>query len=89
MREPYRHRDVYAEARHLTAHDRRADYGDPRECHERIAQAWSAVLGVPVEARSVALCLAAVKLVRESIAHKRDNIVDGIAYIGIADQLSS
>lgn len=65
---------------------RARQYGEPVECMQRIAQAWSAVLGVPVEARQVALCMAALKLVREGDRHRDDNLIDAAGYVLIADQ---
>ena len=43
---------------------RRTVYGDPEEVFPRHAQVWSGILGVPISAEQVALCLIAYKLVR-------------------------
>lgn len=74
---------VSEEAHDIIHGERQAAYGDPRINLRRIAQAWSAVLGYEVTANQVALCMAALKLVRESTGTGgvRDNYVDAIGYI--------
>ena len=64
--------------------DRGACYDAPLPNHERIAGHWSLILGHDVTAHQVALCMVAVKLARESFAHKDDNCDDGEAYFRIA-----
>jgi hypothetical protein len=76
---------ILTEADSLVYGDRSAVYGDPVENHERIAAMWSAYLGYPVSARQVALCMALVKISRDSCVPKRDNLVDGAAYMHIGD----
>lgn len=76
------------EARTLREGDRQADYGAPEDNLARIAQIWSGILGVPVTARTVALCMVGVKLAREGYRHKHDNLVDAYAYLEIAERLS-
>lgn len=66
---------------------KREAYGDPRESFEHIARVWSIVLGQSVSCRQVALCMAGLKLVRESHAHSRDNLLDGAAYFALAEGL--
>jgi hypothetical protein len=74
----------------LTAGDRRDDYGDPVEAHKRIALIWSGIMGYHVEPREVALCMAAVKMVRsEASPDKLDNYIDGAAYFAIAGEIES
>lgn len=76
---------VLSDGEQLVTGERREQYGPPVECMARTAAAWTAVLGVPVQARQVALCLAAMKLVREGHAHRPDNLVDAAGYVLIAD----
>jgi hypothetical protein len=74
----------------ITAGERRIDYGDPIEVHERIAMIWSGIMGRCVEPREVALCMAAVKMVRASASpQKLDHYIDGAAYIAIAGEIES
>ncbi len=73
--------------RKLVTTSRMRDYGDPAETMRRTALAWSALLGTDVSPKQVALCMAALKLVRESRRHKRDNLDDAAGYVEIASTL--
>lgn len=77
---------VLRAAERIVTGRRSRQYGEPVECMHRVAQAWSAVLGVDVSARQVALCLAALKLVREGNRHADDNLIDAAGYVLIADK---
>lgn len=79
---------VLREAAALIAGERRAQYGDAREEFRRVALLWSGLLGVPVAAREVGLCLAALKLVREAHRPKRDNLVDACGYLQLTADCS-
>lgn len=68
--------------------NRMHDYGDPRENLTRTARLWSAVLDVDVEASQVATCLALMKISRQAHRPMRDNIVDALAYLLLADSLT-
>lgn len=68
--------------------DRMDDYGDPRENLTRTARLWSAVLDVDVDASQVATCMALVKISRQAHRPMRDNIVDALAYLLLADSLT-
>ena len=71
---------ILEEAARIVSGERQQDYGDQLESFERIAKAWSAVLPCDVTAEHVALCMVGLKIVRESHAHKRDNVVDIVGY---------
>lgn len=71
---------ILAEAARVTTGDRQAQYGPPDQDFQRIAQMWSALKGVPFEAREVALFMVCVKLSRETHQRKRDNWVDIAGY---------
>lgn len=77
---------VLRDAERIVRGARSRQYGEPVECMKRTAQAWSGVLGVDVSPRQVALCLAALKLVREAHRHAEDNLIDAAGYILIADK---
>lgn len=64
---------------------RREKYDKPERNFERIALAWQAITDRAYTASEVALMFVALKLVRESHAHQRDNLVDGIGYLLCAD----
>jgi hypothetical protein len=76
------------EAQRLVAGPKREEYGELNESMGRIADVWSAILGRRVNANQVALCMAGLKLIRESHEHKRDNLVDAAAYCYIADEVT-
>ena len=67
--------------------DRGQDYGEAKESFSRIAGLWSAYLKIEVSAKDVALMLSLFKIAREQGKPKRDNIVDGINYLALSEQL--
>jgi hypothetical protein len=82
-------RDIYDQARHLTSTDRQAHYGAPEDNLGRIGALWSAYLGKDLGAHDVAVMMALVKIGRiGSGVIVRDNYVDAVAYIGLADRLA-
>lgn len=72
-------------AEELMQGERQADYGDPVDTAERVAHAWSAVLGHHVSPEQYALMMAVLKIVRESGRPKQDNLDDACAYLRIAE----
>lgn len=64
----------------LVSGDRQNDYGHPLDDFTRAGKIWEAILGVPVSAEQVALCMVGVKIAREVNRQKLDNAVDGIGY---------
>ncbi|NBQ70169.1 MAG: hypothetical protein EBU46_15580 [Nitrosomonadaceae bacterium] len=73
--------------------ERGRNYGDPRESFCQIAEIWTTLLrsqlapGQKVSASDVGLLMAALKIVRQSNTHKRDNLVDAIGYLTIVSRL--
>ena len=66
----------------------RADaYGDIEASFSRTAAIWSAILGVSVSPRQVALCMVGLKLSRAAPMRHQDSCVDGAAYFAIAGEL--
>lgn len=74
-------------AEHLTCGDRNAQYGPPEKNFREIAEGWSLILGVTVEPRKVALCMAWLKTLRACTAPGLDSEIDGAAYFAIAGEL--
>lgn len=75
--------------------ERQVVYGEPRENHRGIAQAWAGLLqphadkiarGEPIPEWCVALCMAALKMNRMRRVFKQDNYDDIAAYLGFAEQ---
>lgn len=60
--------------------DRRTEYGTPEDEFANIAAMWSAITGVDINSRQVALMMIALKLCRENSKHKHDNLVDIVGY---------
>jgi uncharacterized protein DUF6378 len=73
------------EADGLVNGDRQADYGTPRANYEGIAKVWSGILWPilkrDITASEAALMMAGLKLQRQGMKHKRDNLVDAHGYL--------
>lgn len=76
------------EAESLVYGDRQGDYGTPRQNWGGIAQVWNGLLAKklkePLTAEEAALMMAAMKLQRQFMKPKRDNIVDAHGYMIVA-----
>jgi hypothetical protein len=81
--------NLFAEAQALISGARRDDYGAVEKSFKRIAQAWSAVLGVDVTPQQVCLCMIGLKVCREANGHKHDSLVDICGYTGLLAQLEA
>lgn len=77
---------VLDEARALVDGSRQDDYGDPVECMEKWAQCLVILFGWDADAHKASLAMTVLKIVRETNRPKRDNRVDGIGYLDIADR---
>jgi hypothetical protein len=75
------------EAQRLVYGARGHDYGHPLDDFTRTATMWSVLLGVPVTAELVAMCMVCVKLSREINRPRRDNRVDIAGYADCLDQV--
>jgi hypothetical protein len=78
---------ILQEADRIAGEQRSRDYGHPKANHERIAVGWSVILGVPVTAAQVALCMIWLKVAREINTPKRDNRVDIAGYAKCLDMI--
>lgn len=81
---------VFQEAEDIIYGDREQTYGNPAKNLEHIADQWALYLSQKhgftgkLSAEDVCWMMADLKKCREMNAHKRDNIVDAIGYIGLA-----
>lgn len=78
----YKKGTVLTEANELIYGDRAAAYGPVTTSFERIGKFWETILGVPVTAEQVGLCMIALKISRQISRSGRDNIVDIAGYAG-------
>jgi hypothetical protein len=77
------------EAQRLVYGDRGETYGHPLDDFGRTAQMWTALLGAPVTAEQVAMCMVALKLSREMYQPKRDNRTDAAGYAECLDRIAT
>lgn len=79
---------VLVTADRIIGGDRQQDYGDARESFGRIGQLWSGILGMPVTAQQVALCMVALKISRAAgKPGHADSYVDMAGYAALAAEL--
>lgn len=64
--------------------DRQNDYGHPLDDFSKTAKIWSAILGIEVTPKQVALCMIGVKISREVNRPKDDNLIDMAGYVQTA-----
>jgi len=62
--------------------EKERQYGDFFESMEKAANIASSLTGKKIEVEDVYKVMIAVKLSRESFAHKEDNLLDIVAYTG-------
>jgi hypothetical protein len=74
------------EAHELIHGDRAKQYGSVKDNFGRWSDLCKTV-GIDVEPYDLAILMALGKLARQVNKHKRDNIVDAIGYLDIAQQL--
>ncbi len=72
--------DVAAYAARLVSDDRQHEYGHPLDNLDRAARIWEVILGAPVTAEQVALCMVGMKIARQVHKPKADTVVDVIGY---------
>lgn len=83
---------IEQEARRIIGGDRRQEYGGAKESFDNIALAWTAVIrartktDIKLDGETVALMMTVFKCIREANSHKRDNLVDGVGYLLLAEQ---
>lgn len=76
--------DILSEASRLISWDRREMYGDAGVMYATVGRMWGSILGIPdIPSDTVLLMMAAMKVARQSVAPKRDNLVDAAGYLGL------
>jgi hypothetical protein len=82
------------EAHRITHGDRRDAYGQPERAFDACALVWTGLLlprlkeGERLTGSDVSNLMAALKICREMTGQpKRDNIVDGIGYLGLTAEI--
>lgn len=81
-------KSILSEAEEIVNGSRHSDYGDAKESFRRIATIASVMTGKELSPEDCCAVLIAVKLVRESFKHKRDNLVDLCGYAHIMNELN-
>ena len=81
-------KSILSEAEEIVNGSRHSDYGDAKESFSRIATIASVMTGKELAPEDCCAVLMAVKLVRESFKHKRDNLVDLCGYAHIMNELN-
>ena len=79
---------ILDEAKAIVEGSRQSDYGDPVESFNRIAKTASVITGKDLSPKECCAVLMAVKIVRESFKHKRDNLIDLCGYAHIMNELN-
>lgn len=69
--------------------EREESYGDPKEKFLDIATMWSIILGRTITPQEVALCMIGLKICRETVNHKEDNLDDIVGYAIVHDSLKN
>ena len=80
-------KSILSEAEDIVNGSRQSDYGDARESFSRIATIASVMTGKELSPEDCCAVMMAVKLVRESFAHKRDNLIDLCGYAELMNRL--
>ena len=81
-------KSILSEAEEIVNGSRHSDYGDAKESFSRVATIANVMTGKELSPEDCCAVLMAVKLVRESFKHKRDNLVDLCGYAHIMNELN-
>lgn len=82
-------KEILAQATKLTMGDRNESHGEPYANHKRIADIWSAIIGIKITPYQAALMMAGQKLARAAYKPLEDSFVDLAAYAAIAGEIAS
>ena len=78
---------ILEEAQEILEGERDSDYGDPVANFNRISRIASSILDYTISPEECVVVMMAVKLSREQYKHKRDNLVDLVAYTEIYNRV--
>lgn len=85
---------VFDEAKRIIHGDREQTYGHPAKNLRAIAEQWAlylqqkyGVMGLELTPEDVCWMMADLKKCRQMNAAKRDNLVDGMGYIGLIERI--
>ena len=79
--------NILQEADKITGGERRDSYGHPGRDFLRVAQLWSAFLGLEIKSEHVPIMMILVKVSREANKHKLDNLTDIAGYARTLEML--
>lgn len=88
-------RPAIDEARDIIYNDREKTYGRPEKNLSFIADFWKVwIFGktgivIDITAEDVCAMMVMLKLARQANSYKRDNIVDGIGYLGLIERIKT
>lgn len=87
---PVTRQAVLDEAARLIQGDRKADYGDATEMHQKIGDFWSTYLNLDTKlaADQVAMMMVLMKAARSTSSPKFDTYVDLAGYAALAGEMS-
>ena len=80
-------KSILSEAEEIVNGSRHSDYVNARESFSRVPTIASVMTGKELAPEDCCAVLMAVKLVRESFNHKRDNLVDLCGYAELMNRL--
>ena len=84
---------ILDEAKHIINKDRQDAYGNPEDCFGLIARLWNVYLdfeGIEnkITPAQVAMMMALLKIARERMNHKQDNLIDACGYLALCSDLT-
>lgn len=78
---------ILLEAESLVNGDRQSDYGPIREDYTRTVAIFKAWTGIDLTPEQGVQFMGCVKLSREGHKHKRDNLLDAVAYLSLLNDM--
>lgn len=79
---------ILSEAHKIINGDRQDIYGNPEDSFQIIAELWSAILGIAISSKDVALMMCLLKIAREIKQGCRDNWIDLAGYAALGADIT-